>query len=553
MRSRRLLVPLFAACIAAASAAPALADDVIADNLTRDTPISARAGVVAYSELDQATQLYHLVLQSATARRQAPIPGSAKPFDVSLGSDRRGRPVALYSRCKTASETGCDVYRYDLTSATEQKVKAVSGPTQDEAWPAQDGSLLTFVRRRSDGAPKNAEIRDCDLIFVKNLASTAPSRRLDRGSCARTTGLSIRGSRIVQVTFGSPPRTRFASQVRLLSAHGGAVKVLAQQTSGEESDDFASPSQSQSSVFLTRVGVHVRGGGNFVRLDIASRKLHEVPAHVGLTGALARDGHGSFWYVETPEPTDQSCVDAASAPCRLTRASSSPFGSAERTLTPVMTISAPSDSAVAPTIFGDPFALSGRLTRTVVRAGAVLRSDPLANVTVRLLRRVTDPSQPELHEAFAPTALTATTAADGSWSIPLAAPPAEPWFSAVTEGQPARTFAGRGTVGTVNARITLTVSGATFAGTVTPAQPGRTVKIQRLAKRVCQTAQNGQRFCNDTWDAVADASLNTAGSGFSVTIAAPPAAGTYSAALPFADQKADPNAYAGRSPDTPIG
>lgn len=548
---RLLLLSLTAALIAAAAAAtPALADDVVADDLTRDTPIAARSGVLAWSHFDAATGRYRLMLKGAGAAAQAPIAGSLQPFDVSLGNDRRGRLVALYTRCATAKGKRCDVYRYDVRSGAEQKVKSVSGPSEDEAWPVQAGDLLAFARRRPFGASKRAEIRDCDLIFIKRLSSRAPSRRLDRGACSRTTGLSIRGTRIVQVTFGSPPGTRFASQVRLLSARGGAVKVLARQSSGEESNRFESPSQSATSIWLTRTGVHPTH--SFVRLDIASRRLTEVPARVGLSGSFARDEkQGTFFYVETPERFAQDCSDAGSAPCRLTRAGPSPFSSAERVLTPVMTIS--SSANAGKSIWGDPFTVSGRLTRTVVRRGVMLRANPLAGTIVRLLRRVEDPSQPGgLREGFQPTNLVAVTGADGGWSIPIALPPARPWFSAVTEGRPERTFAGRGTVGSVEARITLNVAGGTFAGAVAPAQPGRTVKIQRLAKRTCQTAQSGQRICQDEWTTVADAPLNAAGTAFAATVASP-AAGIYTAALPFADQQANPDAFAGRSPEVTVG
>ncbi len=548
MPSRLRILTALTATLFAAATAPALADDVVADDLTRDTPIAAQGGVLAYSKFDEAAQRYRLVLQTATSRVLAPIASSRKPFDVSLGTDRRGS-VVLYTRCATSKNTGCDVYRYRLGAAGEQKIDSVSGPTEDEAWPAESGDLLTFVRRRAHGAPKGAEISDCDRIYVKRLSSKAPSKRLDRGSCARTTGLSIRGERIVQVTFGSPPGTRFDSQVRLLSARGGASKLLARQGSGEESNEFASPSQSYNSIWLTRAGTHIHG--NFVRLDLASRKLTEVSAHAGLEGAFARDAsNGAFYYLQTSESFEQNCTDSGSAPCRLMRTTVSPFSSAERALAPALTIGAPSDAGTA--VFGDPFALSGRLTRTIVSRGSVVRREPVAGVTVRLLRRVTDASQPGLHEGFEPTPATTSTGADGSWSIALAAPPAQPWFSAVTEGQPTRTFAGRGTVGTVSARVTLTVTGGSFAGTVTPAQPGRTVKIQRLTKRTCQTATNGQRFCNDTWAAVADAPLNAAGTGFAASVASP-APGIYTAALPFADQQADPAAYGGRSPDVIVG
>jgi hypothetical protein len=551
MRNRAAILVSLAATLLAAAATPALADDVVADDLTRDTPIAARSGVLAWSRYDEASGHYSLMLEGDGAAARAPIAPSLRPFDVSLGSDRRGRLVALYTRCATAKGKRCDVYRYDVRTATEVKVKAVSGPTEDEAWPVQSGDLLAFARRRPFGLPKRAEIRDCDLIFVKRLSSRAPSRRLDRGACSKTTGLSIRGTRIVQVTVGSPPtETRFASQVRLLSARGGAVKVLARRAFGEESNIFGSPSQSATSIWLTHTGAHTTP--SFARLDIASRRLTEVPARIGISGSFARDEQqGTFFYVETPESFSEDCGDAGSAPCRLTRADPSPFSTAERVLTPVMSIASSANTGKA--VFGDPFAVSGRLTRTVVRRGQVLRSNPIAGARVRLLRRVPDSSRPDgLKEGFEPTALMAITGADGGWTIPIAVPPARPWFSAVTEGQPERTFAGRGTVGSVDARITLTVAGGTFAGTVTPAQPGRTVKVQRLVKRTCQTATSGQQFCQEQWATVADAPLNAAGTGFAATVAAP-APGIYTAALPFADQQADPEAYAGRSPEITIG
>jgi len=345
----------------------------------------------------------------------APIAGSRTPFDVSLGRNRRGRLVALYTRCQTAKGKRCDVYRYDVGSGAEQKLNSDSGPAEDEAWPVQEGDLLAFARRRPFGLSKNAEIRDCDLIFVKRLSSRAPSKRLDRGACSRTTGISIRGTRIVQVTFGSPPGTRFASQVRLLSARGGAVKVLARQSSGEESNLFASPSQSASSIWLTRTGVHPTHA--FVRIDIASRRLTEVPARIGLSGSLARDAlSGAIYYVETPERFAQDCSEAASAPCRLTRATPSPFSTRERTLAPVMSITSSANAGKA--IFGDPFVVSGRLTRTVVSRGRVLRAAPVAGAVVRLLRRVEDPAAVgSLKEGFQPTLLLAVTDAEHGTAI----------------------------------------------------------------------------------------------------------------------------------------
>ena len=164
---------------------------------------------------------------------------------------------------------------------------------------------------------------------------------------------------------------------------------------------------------------------SFVRLDIGSRRLTEVRARLGLGGALARDDSGRFWYVQTPETFgqtfEQGCTQAGSAPCRLVRASRSPFSTGERVLPPRMSITSSAERGRV--LFGDPFAVTGRLARTVVSRGLVLRTIAVLNTTVRLLRRVDDPARPGFGENFVPTGLTTTTAADGNWAIAIAAPP----------------------------------------------------------------------------------------------------------------------------------
>jgi hypothetical protein len=534
---------LAAACALAVLAAlavsvPARADTAVVE-LQRTTPIAAYAGSVAWSAFDRPSGRYRLMVRTPAGTQAAAVAPSSVPFDVSLGSDARGRIVALYTRCAP----GCDVYRYDVVARRETLVRAVSSPNEDEARPAQWRDRIAFVRRHPTGG--TGELKDCDVPFVRDLTSARPSRRLDRGSCGRADGMSIRGTRIIEVTVGSPPHTRFASQVRRLSAGGGPVRVLAAQTFGEESNLFASPTQSARSVWVTRVGAHPAPA--FVRLDAATGSRTEVAARTGLLGPAARDERGAFWYVEG-QGFDAGCGNPV--PCRLARASASPFSAAPRTLTPRLTISAPSDTVPGP-LWTDPFVLSGRLTATVVAGGRVVATEPVAGVPVALLARVDDPAAPGLHEGFAPTGTSTATRADGTWSIALPDPPSKPWFSAVTRGPGVPTYAGRGTVGTVQARITLDVRGSAFSGTVTPAQPGRVVRLQRLASRHCETTVSGQPFCQDVWTDVAPAALDAAGTGFAATVA-DPAAGTYRAALPFSSEDG-PRAYAGASPDTPVG
>jgi hypothetical protein len=86
---------------------------------------------------------------------------------------------------------------------------------------------------------------DCDIPYVKTLSARAPSRRLDGGLCARTTGMSIRDNRIVQVTDLDQGGAGSETQVRVLRADGRVARVLARSGGGEGGySPFSSPSQS---------------------------------------------------------------------------------------------------------------------------------------------------------------------------------------------------------------------------------------------------------------------------------------------------------------------
>jgi hypothetical protein len=542
-RLRHLLA--LATLAALAADAPARADELVAE-LSRETPVAAYGGALAWSAYDAASDRFRLVVAApGAAAAVAPVAASRRAFDASLGPGPGNHPVALYTRCRRA-ETRCDIYRYDVLGRRETRLR-FSSARADEALPVQWGARVAFVRRHGM-RPRSA----CDALLVKTLTSTRPARRLDRGSCGRTTGLSLRGDRIVQVTYGRAGNARrFESQVRVLAARGGAERIVARNDSRDGSSAFASPNQSADAIWLTRTGDEPEPMFVVIDLRTGRPQLAEVPAHASLTGSLARDEHGTTWYVEGAF-REGSC-EFVPIPCRLVRASASPFSDAERALLPRLTISAPSDQLPSP-IYGDPFVVSGQLTRPIVSGDRIVRSEPIAGVPVELLRRIDDFAHHMLRERFVPTGLFATTDGDGRWSYTLTDPPSQPLFSAVTRAPAAvvpPTHAGRGTIGAVAARITLTVSGTSFSGTIAPAQPRRTVKIQRLRSRTCQTLQSGQRSCREQWSTVGEAPVDASGTGFATTIAAPQP-GTYSAVLPV-DSRRDPAAYAGRSPDTPVG
>jgi hypothetical protein len=449
----RRVVPVLCVALGASCApASASADDVVA-TLAHDTPIAAFGGVVAWSDYVTSTARYQLVLRRGDRTERAPIAGATQPFDVSLGPDAQGRVVALYTRCRRAATarrraTGCDVYRYDLRSRRERRLAALSSPSMDEAWPAQWHDRVAFVRRAKtyviDGydhrpAPRGKKgkgvLLDCDIPYVVTLSTHRASRRLDRSQCGVTTGMSIRGQSIVQVSDEDQGGAGSETQVRRLRASGGPARLLARAAGGEGGySPFASPSQSATAVYLTRTGN--RRPRNFLRIDLASARLTEVDPNLPLAGRVARDERGGFWYVQGPEPAEDGDVSCARRfptrqspllqPCRLVRASADPFSSTPRTLAPRLTLSIGASDLITG-LATDHLAVSGDLTRTVVSRGAIVRREPLPGVTLELLRNKGVHGE----GAYDTTGLTTNSDAAGHWSFALGQPPADAYFAVI--------------------------------------------------------------------------------------------------------------------------
>jgi len=553
---------LHAAVVFAALAAPATAaaDEVVAD-LARDTPVAAYGGALAWSAYDATSDRYALVIRQGNEVALARTAASRRAFDVSLGPDTRGRVVALYTRCRTAArgrtaERYCDVYRYDLRTRREHKLTSVSSPKFDEAWPAQWREHVTFARRARtrvvDGfdhrpSPSGRLVLECDIPYVKRLTSRAASRRLDRSQCGATDGMAIRGDTIIHVTGVNQGGAGSESQVRRLRTRGGAATILARTGGGEGGySPFVSPNLSGSAVWLTRTGRREGVKQGFLRIDLKSRRLTTVAANVNLHSGLARDERGRFWYVQGPAPDfdgDSHC-DFVLEPCRLVAASASPFATTTRSLLPRVSVVAPPSGQISG-FATDPIVLAGVLSRLVVRREVVVGREPLPGIAIDLLRT----SSVDQPGSFAGTGVSTTTNANGIWSIALTEPPPSAAFAVLARGL---RLASPVVAVDVSARLTLSASGSSLTGTVAPAQPGRSVSIQRLAvdaqgklpngRMVCVKLAGGKLSCGDeAWATVTLAPLGAAGNAFSLTA---PASGDYRALL-LAERDA-PN-YGGRS------
>jgi hypothetical protein len=566
--SRRALLACLAAAATLLCAAPAGADDAVAD-LAADTPLSAYGGALAWSDYDAASERYALVIRQGEATAAAPIAKARRAFDVSLGPDARGRVVALYTRCRVArrgraAERGCDVYRYDLRTRRESKLASVSSPKLDEAWPAQWRGRIAFARRARahtiDGYNHRPDPRgrgpllDCDIPYVKTLASRAASRRLDRSQCGATTGTALRGETIVVTTDINQGGAGSESQVRRLRTGGGAARILQLTRGGEGGySPFVAPTLSSSAVWLTRTGRREGVQQGFLRIDLQSARLTTVPANLNFTGSIARDERGRFWYVQGPEPDfdfELPC-DLVLEPCRLVRASASPFSSTPRTLLPRLLIDGRSDLIMA--FAADPPVLAGELSRTIVRKGAVVGREPVAGVALTLLRT----GSIEQPGSFIPTGLTTTTDANGRWAFALRTPPPQ---IALAVQAAALKVASHVVEVTSSSRMTLSATGRSLSGTVAPGQPGRSAEIQRLivdsrgrlpsGRQVCGLPVSAATCSDEAWSTVAQAPLDAAGTAFAATVTGP---GIYRARLSYdPTPQGQATAYGGVSNDVRV-
>jgi len=526
---RRL--PLVATTLAAAllTAPSAHADEVLA-GLPAASGVAAYGGDVAWWAPGRGGYRLMIHRGDQTSVAGGAAPAARMPRGLTAGPDGRGRIVFAYSRCRGA-DTGCRAFRYVPAAGREYPLNLPGNVT----WAAQWRTRLAFVVHVPVKGRETATA--CDVPYAQPLGG-AP-RRLDRGRCGAVTSLALRGSTIATTVESAAIRDgdpRFTTQLRTQSAAGGATHVLRTANSGEESNHYGGAALTATDVYATHFGLHPSTG--FVRVSLKSRRVTEVRAGVGLTGALAVDG-ATWAYVSPQEASDSSCAERL--PCRVTLGPD-PFGPSEHALPPALTQAQPTQSPRAT----QPYTLDGKLTSTVVRRGAVVRTQPLAGVRVTLAH-VGFPTADTQTEDVQPTGLVTTTGADGGWAITIPPPiPAQPFYLPTAETPGAITSIFQFSTGAAVADITVAASpvtdgSVTLTGTVDPPQPGRRIEIK---------APNG----SETAKALASAPLSADGRSF--TVAVPVTGPTRLVATLAYVKLGDPGSetsYSGRSRDVSVG
>jgi hypothetical protein len=526
---RRLAVPATVLTAALAAAPSALADDPVATTRTA-TAITADAGVAAWR-----ADAGRLTVRIGT---RAPVttswrPPSGAPLDVGARSGG-GAQLVYASGCST--RTGrCSLRTVALTTRTvagrliPRTVAQIPYGGGGAPAVAIDGARIAYAVHRGT----------CDVPYVRTSArGRATTRRLDRGHCATITQLDLGEGRVaVLARPGARP-----TEARIVRATGGRSRTVQAESQGEESNFIGAVSIDRGALFTARAGI--RQANVFSRFSLKDFTRSEARAFTSLVGPFARDA-GRMYYDQQPAGGSFACDGKSGlSPC-LVIAGGDAFGSGERLLAPELALT------VSPQpVFTDTAAAAVvTATRRHVTRTAQVGSEPVAGLPVELLSaRLTQtaPAPP------APTGATATTGVDGTATIAIPGTPV-PRLSLSAVSRPAAGGVAVQAPDSVLLRtfVHLTATPERLAGgrlritgTISPAQPGRKVRLDRWLERVCNGAQRGTVVtpssadtpagCFDRWteDPLATAAVSADGASYALEAATP--SDVYRVSLDFA-------------------
>jgi len=186
--------------------APAAADEVIAI-VARPTPVTAFDGRLVWSDYDAGANRYFLVQRFAGLTSRLPVDPRSVPFDVDVGPDADGNPVAVYSRCRRDPPLrdprtgnalvqtpewrrgqGCNLFMYSFEESREVQIRHASTAAASEFLPTVWTSRLAFARvyeRRRGDAGRRAYLYVRPNSLFASQGRRGDTRRLPAGPRAR--------------------------------------------------------------------------------------------------------------------------------------------------------------------------------------------------------------------------------------------------------------------------------------------------------------------------------------------------------------------------------
>ena len=335
---RRALLLTLAALLGAATPAAAQDGEVVA-HLDRATPIAAYGDVLAYSVRDPQSGLFRLTIRTGGVVNPAPVAPRALPFDVDLGPTTTGTVAAVYSRCARevgpggASDAlygrgrGCDLYRLDLATGTEQRLEQASSPTASEFWPTTWRDRIAFARTYDTK-------RSFPYLYTRPVDGPGRSVRLPggpRGECgrdrrtsrrfcstqtlSRPAALDLYGRRLAFTWKFSGFAEGLDTEIRMDTIGGGHVQVQRQDGGGLTSAQLGWPAFEGGRLFFDQECSGDPSGCNgrarLSRDRISTGEIDRVPAPAAV---LSHDRAGGASYLLVDGQPGSACMGDPEVP-----------------------------------------------------------------------------------------------------------------------------------------------------------------------------------------------------------------------------------------------
>lgn len=269
MRRHRCLLAAPLVLVLVAST-PASASDTVVAELQQPSTIRSHAGIQVFSAFEDGA--YRLAILRGDAVELVPVQPSPAPLDADIGTDSRGRPQLVYSRCESGGR-GCDLYAFSLAGGgVERPVRSANTTDGDEFAPTLWNGRLAFARK--------VEGRDLPAVYTRQLSSPRSRASVRLPGIRRRTStrgileLELHGRRLAQIVF-------FAGQteVRLVELADRSVRRLAHTGVGEGGQYLAGIGFAAGHLAWVSSWI---GGGGAIRPGIYRYRL--------TTGELSRAG-----------------------------------------------------------------------------------------------------------------------------------------------------------------------------------------------------------------------------------------------------------------------
>ncbi len=335
------------------------------------------------------------------------------------------------------------------------------------------------------------------------------------------------------------PDTR-ASEARLLRTSGGPSKTMQRESQGEESNFIGQVALDGPYLYWSRAGI--RQANVFARVHLRFNLRKEARAFTSLVGGFGVE-RGRVTYVESNSGFRDTCVTETGTACVMVDGGDPFLGT--RLLTPKLSF----EIAPAPLFIDQTAQGTGRLSRKRVNRTTDLGTVPVTGVKVELVR-IDGFTTPGVSRH--PTGATATTDADGRYAIAISGTPRPRMVYSASTRPTSGTQVNPPEVGYVVTYVRMTATPQRLpdgklrvTGTISPAQPGRKVRLDRREDRVCNQTNifaarptpstvDTPAGCVDRWTQNPLATANVSADGASFTIDASAGPGSYRVNLDFA-------------------